>query len=187
MLDHTSANPAPPLSAGTFSIDCGVCVLRPFRAEDAPSLAELANDRDIWINVRDRFPHPYRLEHAEKFIADALTKDPPANLAITVDGRAVGSIGVIVGVDIERVSAELGYWLGKPYWGRGIATAAITAMTTYAIERFGLTRIFASVFTYNPASGRALEKAGYTVEAFQRRAVIKDGAVHDQRVYAFYA
>lgn len=169
------------------TIDCGVCMLRPFEPGDAPSIAELANDRDIWINLRDRFPHPYLLQHAETFVAECAKKDPPTNLAITLDGRAVGSIGVIVGSDIERVSAEMGYWLGKPCWGRGIATAALKAATQYAIESFGLTRLFASVLTYNSASARVLEKAGYVREAHQRQAAIKDGVVHDQYVYAWYA
>ena len=169
-----------------MTIDCGACVLRPFQPSDAPSIAELANDRDIWINLRDRFPHPYHLEHAEHYIAECAKKDPPTNLAICVDDRAVGSIGVILGTDIERVSAEMGYWLGKPYWGRGIATAALKAATTYAVDNFGLTRVFASVFAYNPASSRILEKAGYVLEAHQRQAAIKDGAVHDQYLYAWY-
>ena len=170
-----------------MKIDCGLCVLRPFESGDATSLAEVANDRDIWINVRDRFPHPYHLEHAETFIAESAKHDPPLNLAICVDGRAVGNIGLILGTDIDRVSAELGYWLGKPYWGRGIVTAAIPAATKYAIETFGLTRIFAAVFTFNAGSARVLEKAGYVRESYQRRAAIKDGVVYDQYVYAWYA
>lgn len=170
-----------------MTIDCGLCVLRPFEPADAASIAALANERDIWINLRDRFPHPYRLEHAEAFVAECAQKDPPMNLAITVDGRAVGSIGVIPGSDIDRVSGEIGYWLGKPYWGRGIATAALKGATPYVAGTFGLTRVFASVFTYNPASARILEKAGYVREAYQRRAAIKDGVVHDQYVYAWYA
>jgi len=168
-------------------MECGPCVLRPFEAGDAPSIAPLANDRDIWINLRDRFPYPYLLEHAEAFVADCATRNPPTSLAICVDDRAVGSIGVIPGTDIERVSAEIGYWIGKPYWGRGIATAALKAATPYFVEQFGFTRLFAAVFLYNPGSIRALEKAGYIREALQRRAAIKDDVVHDQYVYAFYA
>jgi ribosomal-protein-alanine N-acetyltransferase len=85
-------------------IDCGICVLRKFETGDAPLVAQLANDRDVWINLRDRFPHPYELEHGEAYVvAAAATQDPPTSLAICVDGRAVGSVGVTPGKDIERV------------------------------------------------------------------------------------
>jgi len=168
------------------AIDCGVCVLRPFEPSDAASLAELANDHDVWINLRDRFPHPYELKHAEAFIADAATRNPLTNLAVCVDDRVVGSIGIIPGTDIERVSGEIGYWLGKPYWGRGIMTAALKAATPRFAEQLGLTRVFAAVFTFNVGSARILEKAGYVREAYQRQAAIKEGVVYDQYVYAWH-
>lgn len=175
-----------PSSSGV-KFDCGACVLRPFAPADAASIAELADERDIWLMVRDRFPHPYTVRHAEEFIADAGTRVPPTNLAITVDGRAVGSISLFLQTDIERVSGELGYWLGKPYWGRGIMTPAVQAMTGYAIRTFSLTRVFAIIASHNVGSMRVLDKAGFVREGFMKQSSIKDGVVQDQYLYGFYA
>ncbi|MFN8177837.1 MAG: GNAT family N-acetyltransferase [bacterium] len=161
------------------------CVVRSWRAEDAPSIAPLANNRLVWINLRDAFPHPYTLADAEAFIRAALALSPPTRFAIDVDGRAVGSIGLSLHTDVERVSAEIGYWLGEPYWGRGIMTEAVVAVTEHAIRAHALTRVFAVPYEWNPASFRVLEKAGYACEARMRRSAIKDGKVIDQRLYAF--
>src|SRR5512146_955322 len=106
-------------------IDCGVCRLRPFRAEDADSLTHHANNRKISMRVRDRFPYPYTRQDAKQFLGAVTRLDHNATefvLAIEVDGQAVGGIGVILGTDIERISGELGYWLGEQYWGRGVVT-----------------------------------------------------------------
>jgi RimJ/RimL family protein N-acetyltransferase len=168
-------------------IDCGICVLRKFESSDTPLIAQLANDRDVWLNLRDRFPHPYELAHGEAFVASAAKEDPPTNLAVCVDNRAVGSVGIILGKDIDRVSAEIGYWIGKPYWGRGITSAALHAATEYAITTFQLTRVFAIPFTHNLPSIRVLEKAGYVREGTMKQSAIKDGVVQDQYLYAFYA
>jgi RimJ/RimL family protein N-acetyltransferase len=107
------------------------------------------------------------------------------SFAIVVDEEAVGGIGFMPNQDIERVSAEIGYWLGEPLWGRGICTEAVRAVTQYAIEQHGLTRIYAVPFTHNVASCRVLEKAGYVREAHMRRSAIKDGVIRDQFLYAF--
>jgi [ribosomal protein S5]-alanine N-acetyltransferase len=99
----------------------------------------------------------------------------------------VGAIGFVMRTDVERVSAEIGYWVGEAFWGRGIATAALAAVTRYAIETHGLTRLFALPFAWNAASCRVLEKAGYVLEARLRRSAIKDGVIVDQMQYAFIA
>lgn len=160
------------------------CELRPFLPEDAPSLAHVANDLTVWRNLRDAFPHPYTLEHAVGFIEHTRNQPPGCHLAIVVDGQAVGSIGLKLGTDVERISAELGYWLGAPYRGRGVMTEAIRAFTDDAFETFPLTRIFALPFAHNVASCRALERAGFTLEGVLRRSCIKEGVVTDQRQYA---
>jgi ribosomal-protein-alanine N-acetyltransferase len=160
------------------------CELRPFLEEDAPSLATHANDIAVWRNLRDAFPHPYALEHAVSYIAHTRELPPGCHLAIVIDGQAVGGIALKLGTDVERVSAELGYWLGAPHRGRGVMTEAIRAFTDDAFERFSLTRIFALPFANNLASCRALEKAGFTHEATLRRSAIKDGQITDQRLYA---
>lgn len=160
------------------------CELRPFTREDAPSLARLANDITVWRHLRDAFPHPYTLDHAVAFIAYSLQLPPGCHMAIVIDGEAVGSIGLKLGTDVERVSAELGYWLGAPYRGQGVMSEAIRAFTDDSFERFSLTRIFALPFASNAASCRALERAGFTIEGTLRCSAIKAGQITDQRLYA---
>jgi len=160
------------------------CELRPLLPEDAPSLAQMANDITVWRNLRDTFPHPYTLEHSVRFIEHSSSQSPPCHRAIVIDGQAVGTIGLKLGTDVERISAELGYWLGAPYRGRGVMTEVIHAFTTQAFEIFGLSRIFALPFAHNVASCRALEKAGYVLEGVLRRSCIKEGTIVDQRQYA---
>jgi RimJ/RimL family protein N-acetyltransferase len=161
------------------------CQVRSWETGDVDSIAEHANNREIWLNLRDRFPHPYLRSHAQAFIRQSRKTEPESNFAIAVGGKAVGGIGFHFQGDVERVSAEIGYWLGQPYWGRGITTEALVALTKYAITTHGLTRVFALPFAFNTASCRVLEKAGYVLEARLRRSAIKDGRVVDQMQYAF--
>ena len=161
------------------------CDVRSWEARDVDSIAAHANNRELWLNLRDRFPHPYTRADAQAFIRASRKSEPECNFAIAVDGKAVGGIGFHLQGDVERVSAEIGYWLGQPFWGRGIATEALVALTTHAIDTHGLTRVFALPFAFNAASCRVLEKAGYVLEARLRRSAIKDGRVVDQMQYAF--
>jgi RimJ/RimL family protein N-acetyltransferase len=170
-----------------MEIDCTTCRLRPLVSEDAESLPQHGNDRQIWLNLRDRFPHPYTRADAEQYIARVASQDPVTSFAIVVDGAAVGGITLTPGHDIERVSAESGYWIGRAYWGRGIATGAIRGVTGHAFRTLGLERVFAVPFVRNAASVRALEKAGYVREGVMRRSALKDGALLDQYLYAAYA
>ncbi|MBW8773418.1 MAG: GNAT family N-acetyltransferase [Gemmatimonadetes bacterium] len=158
-------------------------LLRPWRASDAASLAQHANDDEVWRNMRDRFPHPYTLKDAREWLAFAMTLPAGTNFAIDVDGAAVGGISFEPLGDVFRVGAEVGYWLGRRYWGRGIATEGVRALTAHAFRHFDFVRLQASVFSWNPASARVLEKAGYTLEATNRRAMIKDGKVGDRWLY----
>lgn len=160
------------------------CRIRSWRPDDAPSLAKHADNRNIWLNVRDRFPHPYTLADAETWLATVTTADPVTQFTIEVDGEAAGGIGVFLQQDVERYSAEIGYWLGEVHWGRGVATAAVRAFTELAFARFGLCRIYANVFAWNTGSVRVLEKAGYAFEGRLRNAAVKDGRVVDGLLYA---
>lgn len=168
----------------TIDIDCGMCRLRAWRKSDAPALVRHANDRDIWLNLRDQFPHPYRDTDAAAFIRWASSQEPVVNFAMIVNDEAAGGIGLKMGVDVERYSAEIGYWLGRAYWGRGIATAAVRAVTEYAFTTLGLLRVFALPFAENAASVRVLEKAGYIREGLLRASAVKAGQVRDAYVYA---
>jgi RimJ/RimL family protein N-acetyltransferase len=160
------------------------CTLRPFRPADAASLARHANNRQIWLNLRDLFPHPYTVSDAEAYIARVAADAPVTRFAVDVGGDAVGSVSLKLGSDVERRSAEIGYWLGEAHWGRGIMSAAVRAATEYALTELDLLRIFAVPFVRNPASARVLERAGYELEGTMRRSAVKDGVVLDQLLYA---
>jgi ribosomal-protein-alanine N-acetyltransferase len=167
-------------------LSLGVCVVRDWMAEDIPSLARHANNRNIWINLRDRFPYPYTEAHARDFLAHVAQQDPVTVWALEVDREAAGAIGLVILSDVERVSAEIGYWLGEAYWGRGVATAALRAVTTEAFRHFALRRIFALPFGDNAASIRVLEKAGYVLEGRMPDSAIKNGVVRDQWMFGAY-
>lgn len=164
----------------------GTCRIRPLEVGDAPSIARHANDRDIWLNLRDRFPYPYAESDAVAFIAYAAPLEPTTVFAIEVDGAAVGSLSLMPGHDIERVSTEIGYWLGREFWGRGVMTDAVRLATDYAFTTLGMRRVFAVPFVGNAPSHRVLEKAGYVREGEMRRSAIKDGQLLNQYLYAAY-
>jgi RimJ/RimL family protein N-acetyltransferase len=107
-------------------------LLRPWASGDEDALARHANNRNVWLNLRDRFPHPYTREDAARWIALCAPVVPPQNLAIAVGSEAVGGIGLERGADVYRRTAEVGYWLGESFWGRGIATAALRRFSEYA-------------------------------------------------------
>ena len=161
--------------------------MRSWQSGDVDSLVTHANNRNVSINLRDRFPFPYTRRDAREFIKLARRMHPETFFAIAVDGLAVGGIGFVLLQDVDRVSSEVGYWLGEDYWGRGIATEALVAVTRYAIDTHGLTRIFALPFAHNAGSCRVLEKAGYVLEARLRNSAIKEGQICDQLQYAFIA
>ena len=161
------------------------CEVRSWAMSDVDALARGANNRKIWLNLRDAFPHPYTKHDAREFIRSVRERAPETTFAIAVDGEAAGSIGFILHRDVERVSAEIGYWLAEPFWGRGITTEALIAVTRHAVAAHGLTRIFAVPFAWNTASCHVLEKAGYVLEARLRCSAIKDGRLTDQFQYAY--
>jgi RimJ/RimL family protein N-acetyltransferase len=161
------------------------CVVRSWRTADAEPLARHADNRKIWLNLRDAFPHPYTTQDAREFIRSVRNRAPETTFAIDVDGDAIGSVGFVLRHDVERVSAEIGYWLAEPFWGRGIATDALAATTDHAIATYQLTRVYALPFAWNVASCRVLEKVGYQLEARLRRSAIKNGVITDQLQYAF--
>ena len=163
-----------------------LCTIRPWTETDADSLQRHANNRHVSIHLRDRFPFPYEMEQARTFLGWIAMQPSPTVWAIEVNGEAVGGIGIELHTDVERVSAEIGYWLGEAMWGRGIATEALKAVTAEAFKRFDITRLYALPFADHAASVRVLEKAGYVREGHLRRSTIKDGKVRDQLLFAAY-
>lgn len=163
-----------------------MATLRPWRETDAADAARYANDARVAANLRDVFPHPYTLADAEAFIRMCVENEGAGQLyrAIVVDGRAAGGISVCAGGDVYRKSAELGYWLGVPFWGKGIMTGAVREVCREAFRRFDIVRIHAEPYARNAASRRVLEKAGFTLEGVLRRSVYKNGEVLDSCIYS---
>ncbi len=155
--------------------------LRPFEPADAPRVKELAGDRAI-ADTTGRIAHPYEDGMAERWIA---TQQPEfeagtsTNFAATLreSGELIGSIGLVLHSAHRR--AELGYWFGKPYWGRGYATEAGQAVVRHGFADLGLARIVAHHFQRNPASGRILQKLGMKTEGVFRRHFLKWDTLED--------
>lgn len=167
-----------------MNLVCSSCVIRDWRPSDRAALIAAANNRNVWRNLHHRFPHPYTEADADHWFALLASKSEPTHWAIEVNGIAVGGIGVDLGEGIFVKSAQFGYWLGQPCWGRGVMSEAVHAASAYAIGRFGLARLEAPVFAWNPASMRVLEKAGFEREGVLRNSVFKDGQLIDQVLYA---
>ncbi|MDQ1085970.1 GNAT family N-acetyltransferase [Siphonobacter sp. SORGH_AS_1065] len=162
-----------------------VCI-RSFLAEDEVQLAKLADNPRIFKNVRDIFPSPYTLDDARAWIEFATSKKKPhTNQAIVVNGKLASCIGAAVGNDIHRISVEVGYWLGEPFWGKGIMTQALQQWIEQVwIIAPNARRLWAGVLAYNEPSMRVLEKAGFQKEAILKQAVIKNKKVCDEHIYA---
>ena len=155
-----------------------------FRPTDAESLAGHANNPRIARFLRNRFPSPYTLADAREFIAVAEQVPEGMLLGIRYRGEVIGAVGLEPGTDIHRRSAELGYWLAEPYWGRGMVTACVRRYVDFQFERSDLLRIYAEPFADNPASIRVLEKCGFSREGLLRQHAVKDGRVKDVLLYA---
>ncbi|HKR12078.1 MAG TPA: GNAT family N-acetyltransferase [Pyrinomonadaceae bacterium] len=161
------------------------CTVRSWQWSDRDAIVRHANNKNVWLNLRDRFPHPYTLTDARHWLDSVVGLKPETNFAIAVVDEAVGGIGYTVQPDVGHRSAEIGYWLGEDFWGRGIATEALIAVTEHAFAaNDDLCRLYAHVFAWNPASARVLEKAGYAFEGRLIKSVTKNGQTIDQLMYA---
>ena len=158
--------------------------LRALVPDDAPALTRHADDPEVARNLRDRFPHPYAEADALTFIAMVRAEGGEQAWAVDRGGEAVGVIGAVPGTDVYRGSWEIGYWLGRDHWGRGVATAAVRAVTAHLFAREEARRVWAPVFASNPASARVLEKADFRLEGTHRARVHKRGEILDEWVYA---
>lgn len=157
--------------------------IRPWKQTDFQNLVQFANNTNIWNNLRDYFPHPYTDNDARWWLTQVIDEHPSINFAIDVNGIAAGGIGVILNSDVYKKSAEVGYWLGQPFWGRGIATEAVKQITHYTFSTFDVVRIYAQVFETNKASMKVLEKNGYQLESIRKKAVYKNDVLMDDYVW----
>jgi ribosomal-protein-alanine N-acetyltransferase len=175
---------APPLP----TLDLGIAgwTLRAWRTGDAASLAREADNPNVWRWMSDTFPHPYTLEIASYWVQRGHLEFGGDNWAIALDDEAVGGCGIHRGHQQFRCNAELGWWLGERYWGRGVVTQVATALAERALHDPGITRVFAPIHAGNLRSMRVAEKSGLRLEAVQPQSAIKAGEVIDRHVYARY-
>lgn len=159
-------------------------LLRSLTMADAAPMALLANNKKIWDNVRDYMPYPYSEQNGREFIDMVQKEDRPMTFGISYKGRLAGVIGLVPQEDIYRKTAEVGYWLGEPFWGKGIATQAVKMITKYGFEQMDFIRIYAGIFEYNIGSMRVLEKNGYIKEAIFEKALIKNDQIWAEHRYA---
>lgn len=160
--------------------------LREWQPGDAESVAKYANNPKIAQNLRNFFPNPYTLRDAEKYIESCIhaNKKEQVMQAIVVHDEVIGSIGVFIKEDVYGKSAEIGYWLGEPFWGQGIMTGAIDQICHFVFNYYDIVRIFAEVFEYNTGSRKALEKAGFQLEGILKKSICKNGRIFDSYLYA---
>ena len=159
-------------------------VLRRYRQTDRANLVQLADNPNVSRYLDLRFPCPYSLADADNWLAFTASQAQPLNLAVQWQGKLVGGIGIEPHSGIHARTAELGYWLGEPYWGKGLAANAVELFTPYVFNELGFIRLQAMVFAENPNSRRVLEKCGFTREGVLRRHICKHGKVTDAFLYA---
>ena len=162
------------------------CSIRKWDIKDAQALAALLNNKNILNNLRDGLPCPYTTKDAEEYITAMLASDETKTFAfaIIVDGQVAGSIGVFRCENIHFRTAEMGYYIGEPYWGKGIATSAVKQVCSYIFQHTDIIRIFAEPFAYNTASCRVLEKAGFQLEGVLRCNAVKNGKILDMKMFS---
>jgi len=169
-----------------FLLDKPKVELREWKIEDAPDLTVAINNKNVLDNLRDGIPYPYTEKDAAEYIAATLSakEDSQYAFAICLDDKAIGSIGVFRKDNVHRYTAEMGYYIGEPYWGNGIMTEAVRQMCAYVFGNTDIVRIFAEPYAHNSASCRVLEKAGFQFEGVLRQNVVKNGQLVDMKMYA---
>lgn len=157
--------------------------LRDFLERDIPAIADLADNHRVSEYLTSRFPYPYTRQDAEWWVRTGC-RERGCFKAIALDGQCVGVISANFQNYEHKYSAEVGYWLGEQYWGRGIATRALEDLSALVLGGGGIVRLYARVFSPNGASIRVLEKCGYRLEGTLRKAAFKNGVFMDELLYA---
>jgi RimJ/RimL family protein N-acetyltransferase len=160
--------------------------LRDFADSDAVRLQALADNRNVSRYLVYTFPLPYTTADAEWWIATGSKEKDAINRVIEFEGEFVGTVGITPQTGWRDHIAEIGYWVGEPHWGAGVATAAVQKMTEYAFSELHYRKIFAPVLAPNKASMRVLEKCGYALEGIFGDEVHKDACFYDIHRYSKY-
>jgi RimJ/RimL family protein N-acetyltransferase len=158
-------------------------LIRKWNVSDIEVLVQIANNINVWNNLRNYFPHPYTIDDAKSWLELVDVEGATLNFAIEFEGVLVGGIGLIPNSDVYVMSAEIGYWIGESYWGKGIATEAIRQITEYIFYNFDIIRIYAEVFENNKPSMRALEKNGFYLEGVRRKSILKNEILMDDYIW----
>jgi len=161
-------------------------ILREILLEDLPEMVRIGNNRKLSINLRDGFPFPYTMESAKYFYENVYKKNEYGIFAIQYEGKYVGNVGIHIGEDVYRKTAEIGYFLSEEHWNKGIMSKVVKMITEYAFNKFDIIKIYAGVFEFNKASQRVLEKCGYKLEAILKKSIIKDEKIWDEYRYAIF-
>ena len=162
----------------------GNIILRRFYDDDAALLAGLVNNKKVWDNLRDYIPYPYNTVDAVAFIKQTQTENPQMSFAIEYDTQFCGAIGLIGQSDVYKRTAEIGYWLGEPYWNKGIATASVKLLTAYALDTLDFIRVHTGVFEYNIGSMKVLTKNGYEKDGIFKKSILKNGKIFDEHRFS---
>lgn len=157
--------------------------IRSFKSDDKNRLIELANNSRVSAYLLDAFPFPYTEQDAESWLEIAIGHNPQTLLVITENDRLIGGTGFYPKNDVYHLSAEIGYWLGETYWGKGIASKTVHTLVNYIFMNTHLLRLYAGVFSNNPASARVLEKNGFVREGYFRKSIIKRNEILDEVRY----
>lgn len=160
--------------------------LSKWKREYAADLAKALNNPNVQNCLRDGLPLPYTEQDALAFIDDMLAQNPNDVFAFAIifNGKCVGSIGAFRSKNVHSRTAEVGYYLAEPDWGKGIMTAALVELCDYLFSETDLLRVYAEPFAHNARSCRVLEKAGFVREGVMKSAAVKCGKVIDVNLYA---
>mgnify|MGYP004551164421 FL=1 len=160
--------------------------IRKWKLSDAKNLALALSNKKIQDNLRDGLPYPYTEQDGKEYISAMLSANENETFAfaITVDEKAIGSIGAFRQENVHRRTAELGYYIAEEYWGKGIMTEAVKQICKYVFDKSDIIRIYAAPYAHNIASCRVLEKVGFQYEGTLRSNAIKNGKVVDMKMYS---
>ena len=162
----------------------GAIILRPLYDNDLDALARLANNRKIWDNVRDILPSPYSIDDANYFIKLTQKENPQTTFAIEYCKEFCGVIGLVGQSDVYKKTAEIGYWIGEPYWNKGIATVSVKLLTQYGFDQLDFIRIHTGVFEFNIGSMKVLKKNGYSKDGIFKKSILKNGQIFDEHRFS---